>query len=125
MLRSIESTGKTVDEAIYKGLSEIKLSIDEVDIEVIQNESKGILGIGRKDAKVRLTQKPEDKIIIPDFTELARKPQREISGREKKPQREQDNKWQPKESAKPFSKKQKRTESGYGKNNSHTSLRNC
>ncbi len=105
MLRSIESTGKTVDEAIYKGLSEIKLSIDEVDIEVIQNESKGILGIGRKDAKVRLTQKPEDKIIIPDFTELARKPQREISGREKKPQREQDNKWQPKESAKPRTEK--------------------
>lgn len=57
MGKQIEMVGKTVDEAIFRGLQEIGLSIDEVDIDIIQKGSLGLLGIGAKPAKVRLTQK--------------------------------------------------------------------
>lgn len=66
-MRSIEMTGKTVDIAIFSGLQQLGLSIDEVTIEIIQTETKGILGFGAKPAKVRLTEKPQEEVVIPDF----------------------------------------------------------
>lgn len=56
-MRSMEFSGRTVDEAIFHGLTEMGLSIDEVDITTVQNESKGIFGIGAKNAIVRLTER--------------------------------------------------------------------
>ena len=35
------SEGKTIDEAIFNGLSKLGISIDEVDIDVVQNETRG------------------------------------------------------------------------------------
>ena len=66
-MRSIEATGKSVDAAIFAGLQQLGISIDEVNIEILQTESKGILGIGAKAAKVRLTEKPAEEIVLPDF----------------------------------------------------------
>lgn len=66
-MRSIEATGKSVDAAIFAGLQQLGISIDEVNIEILQTESKGILGIGAKPAKVRLTEKPAEEIVLPDF----------------------------------------------------------
>lgn len=66
-MRSIEMTGKTVDIAIFNGLQQLGLSIDEVTIEILQTETKGILGFGAKPAKVRLTEKPQEEVVIPDF----------------------------------------------------------
>lgn len=66
-MRSIEVTGKTVDIAIFNGLQQLGLSIDEVTIQIIQTETKGILGFGAKPAKVRLTEKPQEEVVIPDF----------------------------------------------------------
>ncbi len=59
----IESKGKTVDEAVFSGLVKMDLSIDEVDIEIL-DEGGGLF----KSAKVRLTKKPEEKItpFVPD-----------------------------------------------------------
>lgn len=56
--KSIEIKGKTVDDAIMKGLSALALAIDEVDIEIIHEGSKGIFGFGRS-ALVRITQKED------------------------------------------------------------------
>lgn len=54
MAYSIEKTGKTVQEAIAAALSELNLSEEDVDIEVIEEGNKGIFGlIGSKMAKVR------------------------------------------------------------------------
>lgn len=58
-MRSIEKTGKNVDQAITRALIELGASKEEVDIEVISKGSKGILGIGAKEAKVRVTMKAE------------------------------------------------------------------
>lgn len=52
-----EQIGKTVEEAIRKGLEELKISRDDVKIEVLEEPSNGgVLGIlSAKLAKVRLT----------------------------------------------------------------------
>lgn len=60
-MQSIEAKGKTVDEAIFNGLNEMGLSIDEVQIEILHEGSKGLFGLG-KNAQVRLTQKDEESI---------------------------------------------------------------
>ncbi len=58
---SLESKGKTVDEAIYNGLKTMGLGIDEVQIEIVHEGSKGIFGLG-KSAVVRLVKKEETKL---------------------------------------------------------------
>lgn len=58
-MRSIESKGKSVDEAIFKGITELGVSLDEVDIDILQEGSRGFLGLG-KSALVRLTVREEE-----------------------------------------------------------------
>jgi predicted RNA-binding protein Jag len=53
----IISKGKNVKEAIEVGLQLLDATIQEVDIEIIEPESKGFLGIGSKPAIVRLIKK--------------------------------------------------------------------
>ena len=57
MKKVTEQMGKTVEEAIRKGLEELKVSRDDVKIEVLEEPvSGGVLGIlSAKLAKVRLT----------------------------------------------------------------------
>jgi spoIIIJ-associated protein len=50
----IESKGKTVDEAVFSGLLKMDLSIDEVDIEIL-DEGGGLF----KSARVRMTKKKD------------------------------------------------------------------
>ena len=64
-MRSMEFSGRSIDEAIYHGLTEMGLSIDEVDTEIVQRESKGLFGIGAKNAIVRLTEREVP--LVPDF----------------------------------------------------------
>ena len=66
-MRSIEASGKSVDEAIFKGLSELGTSIDEVEIQILQQESKGVFGIGAKPAIVKLTEREPEEVILPDY----------------------------------------------------------
>ena len=56
MKRSIVKTAKTKDEAINEALKEINKSIDEVQVDVLEEESTGFLGlIGQKDAVVKVS----------------------------------------------------------------------
>ena len=50
----VEKSGKTVDEAVYEALKELNTEKENVEIEVICEGKKGILGIGAEDAKVRV-----------------------------------------------------------------------
>ncbi|WP_418791243.1 RNA-binding cell elongation regulator Jag/EloR [Phosphitispora sp. TUW77] len=51
-------SAKTVEEAIKEALKELRLENDEVEIEVLEEGSKGFFGIvGTKNAKVRVTEK--------------------------------------------------------------------
>lgn len=56
MKRSIVKTAKTKDEAINEALKEINKSIDEVEVDILEEESTGFLGlIGQKDAVVKVS----------------------------------------------------------------------
>ncbi|AKL97371.1 RNA-binding protein [Clostridium aceticum] len=64
-MKSIESTGKTIEAAIQQGLDQLEKSREQVDVKIIEIPSKGFLGlIGTKLAKVRLTvvDRPEDDV---------------------------------------------------------------
>ena len=55
MRKSIVKQAKTKDEAIRRALNEIGKDRSEVDIEVLEHGSSGFLGIGSKDAVVRIS----------------------------------------------------------------------
>ena len=50
-----EFSAKTVDEAIAKGLNELKLARAAVTVEIVRESSRGLLGFGGEEALVRLT----------------------------------------------------------------------
>ena len=59
-MKTIEMTGKTVEEALKHALDELNLTKDKVDVEVIDEGSKGLFNlIGTKPAKVKVTAKPD------------------------------------------------------------------
>jgi spoIIIJ-associated protein len=63
-VQTIEKKGKSVDEAIKAALDELSCEIDDVIIEVIEEPSKGLLGLVKKPAvvKVSLREKPEEDV---------------------------------------------------------------
>lgn len=67
MAKSIEKTGKTVDEAVDLALSELNASKEDVEVEVLEEPAKGLLGIGAKPALVRVTLKDKRNEIIDEF----------------------------------------------------------
>ncbi|MBQ6426308.1 MAG: protein jag [Clostridia bacterium] len=75
-MRSMEFSGRTVDEAIFVGLNEMGVTIDEVEIETLQDETKGLFGFGARQARVRLTERETP--VSMDFQHI----------REEQPQRE-------------------------------------
>lgn len=59
-MRSIEKSGRTVEEAVESALSDLGVSEDDVIVEVIEEPTRGFLGIlGGRDARVRVTAKKE------------------------------------------------------------------
>ena len=57
-MATVEKSAKTKDEAVELALKELGASYDEVVIEVIEEGSKGLFGIGSKDATVKVTANP-------------------------------------------------------------------
>ncbi|HEX2619443.1 MAG TPA: Jag N-terminal domain-containing protein, partial [Phototrophicaceae bacterium] len=51
---SIEITGDTVDDAVAKGLASLGAGPGDVIVEVLEEASRGVFGIGARPAKVRL-----------------------------------------------------------------------
>jgi len=70
-MTSVEKSGKTIEEAVALALSELGVSQDRIDYEVLETPSKGFLGlIGTKLAKVRVTVKAVDPLqTAHDFLE--------------------------------------------------------
>jgi len=59
-----EVTAASVEEAIETGLADLELSIDDVDVEIIDDGSKGFLGLGTRPSKVKFVLK--EGIQIPE-----------------------------------------------------------
>ncbi len=58
-MTTVEKSAKTKEEAIKLALSELGVSEDEAEIEIIEEGSKGFLGLGGKEAVVRVTVVPD------------------------------------------------------------------
>lgn len=57
MAKVVETSGVDADEAIARALSQIGLTRDQVDVDVVREGKRGFLGIGTEDAIVRVTAK--------------------------------------------------------------------
>ena len=60
MTNTIEVSGKTEEEAIAAGLEQLGKTRDEISVEVVERSKKGVLGIGRTDAVVRISYEVSD-----------------------------------------------------------------
>jgi len=54
-MRSVETEGTTIDEAIDRALELLHIERDKVDVEIVENASRGLLGFGGKKARIRAT----------------------------------------------------------------------
>ena len=57
-MNSVETEGKTIDEAIAAALKLLDVERDRVEIEILAEASRGFLGIGGKKARIRATVRP-------------------------------------------------------------------
>ncbi len=77
---TLEVIAPTIEEAIETGLADLNLSIDDVDIEMIDEGSKGLFGLGGRQARIKISIKNANTPI------RARKAEKTV--RESKPARE-------------------------------------
>ena len=97
MIKFIDMTGKTEDEAIRRALEQLGLERDDVSVEILERAKSGFLGIGGSPATVRVSYddgQPEPKPVKPEPKSAApkaeKKPvycaevlQKEVRAREK------------------------------------------
>lgn len=53
-VQSVEATGETVEDAVQTGLGQLGVGPNDVLVEVLDEPSRGVFGIGAKPARVRL-----------------------------------------------------------------------
>ena len=56
-MKFVEKSGKSVEEALRLALIELDASREQVEIEVLDEGSKGFLGIGAKETRIRVSKK--------------------------------------------------------------------
>ena len=54
---NLEVIAPSIEEALAQGLSELGLTENDVDIEVLDEGSRGLFGIGSRQARIRITIK--------------------------------------------------------------------
>ena len=59
----LEVIAPSVEEALEKGLHDLGLSAEDVDVEVLDEGKKGLLGIGSRQARIAIKIKPQEKDI--------------------------------------------------------------
>jgi spoIIIJ-associated protein len=72
---TLEVIAPTVEEAVQKGLSQLNLPQDAVDVEVLDAGARGLFGLGSRQARIRLTIKP-----LPAVGSAAAAPERRSPG---------------------------------------------
>ena len=85
-----EKYGSNVEEAVKYALQDLRLSRDEVEVEVLEEPSKGFLGLGSKLAKVRVTPKQveevkEEPVVEEAVSDIAAPIEAKVEKKDKKP----------------------------------------
>ncbi len=70
-MESIEASGKSLDDAVLQALTRLRRRRDEVDVQILQEPSRGTFGIGSKDARVRVSVRPATigAVITPEMAD--------------------------------------------------------
>lgn len=69
-MKIVEKSGRTVEEALELALIEMDLSKEDVEYEVLEEDSKGFLGLfGSKEARIRVTEKENIHLAAKKFLE--------------------------------------------------------
>ncbi|MDX9873071.1 MAG: RNA-binding cell elongation regulator Jag/EloR [Clostridia bacterium] len=58
-MKSIEITARSVEEAIKQAAGELGVPGEEIDVEILEESSKGFLGFGGKMARIRASVKDD------------------------------------------------------------------
>lgn len=67
-MKSVETTGKTIEEAILMAVAKLGVQRDNLEIEILEQPVKGLFGIiGGREARIRATVKKSVKDEIKDF----------------------------------------------------------
>lgn len=68
---SIEASGKSVEEAMQQALTRLGKRRDEVEVTVLQESSHGAFGLGAKEARIRVTVRPNSSgaVITPEMAD--------------------------------------------------------
>jgi len=66
-VKEIQKSAKTVEKAIEEALAELKAAREEVEIEILDEGSKGFLGFGSRDAVVKVSRKFNPEKVAKDF----------------------------------------------------------
>ncbi len=73
MTQTIRVNDASVEKAIQKGLRQLQLTQDDVEIEVIDEGKKGLFGFGQKDAVVLITVKEkieQEEVVVEEVEEF-------------------------------------------------------
>ncbi|NMA95061.1 MAG: protein jag [Clostridiales bacterium] len=69
-MRSVETTGKTIEEAVLSAVAQLGVPRDRLEIEIVEEPEKGILGIfGRKNAVVQASKRRTQAEMAEHFLE--------------------------------------------------------
>ena len=82
---TLEIIAPSVEEAVTRGLEQLGLSQDDVEIEVLDSGSKGILGIGGRQSRIRISikgQPASEDVIVPAVEKVAVKKPEQIAEEE-------------------------------------------
>jgi len=63
---TLEVIAPSVEEALAQGLGELGLTEKDVDVEVLDEGSRGLFGIGSRQARIRISIKPVAQTLEPD-----------------------------------------------------------
>ena len=80
MIKFIDVTGKTEDEAIQSALAQLKMDRDDVSVEILERAKSGFLGIGSAPARVRVSYDDgkAEEAVKPAEKPAAPKPEKKV-----------------------------------------------
>lgn len=80
MIKFIDVTGKTEDEAIQSALAQLGMDRDDVSVEILERAKSGFLGIGSAPARVRVSYDDgkAEEVVKPAEKPAAPKPEKKV-----------------------------------------------
>lgn len=87
-MSSVEKYGVDVEEAVKYALQDLRLSRDEVEVEILEEPSRGFLGIGAKLARVKVTKKEpvveevKEEPVVEEVSEAVSEPAQTVDKKE-------------------------------------------